>query len=90
MVKDMKENAVILQRKHAFSRIVRAANMLREYKEAQADEQRDKWLGLVTVAALRDNVMLEKSKRLKQGKADVFYSIRLKLTVLRALALHTL
>ena len=90
IVKDMKENASILQRKQAFYRFIRVANYLMELKEAKAEEQREKWLALLAVSALRDNLSLAKSKRLKQGKSDVFYSIRLKLTVLRALALHTL
>ena len=88
--RDMAEDAELLRRKHVFNRMLRIANFLVERREAMADEHRDHWLGSRSVAALRDYATKNKENKRKAGKADIFSQVRLKLNVLRALAIHTL
>jgi len=86
----MKDDAELFYMKLTFHRVKKVAQTLSQQKMAVAKDLYDRCLCIRTVAALRDNVTCMKKELVAAKKADVFSSIRLKLNVFRALAIHTL
>ena len=90
MRRDMQHNADLFIRKQALAKFLRVARSLEQQRLEAAQSQRDHWLMIKSVSAMRDNVTLCKEKREKMKSADFFSHIRLKLNVFRSLAIHTL
>ena len=86
----MVHNANLLYRKHAFRRVQAVADKLIEERMEAADQVRECWLQGSVLKSLQKHIQARNEKKVKVGKADVFSTIRLKLSVFRALAIHTL
>ena len=86
----MRHNADLFFAKVAFRKVASFALTIYKEKTRQADMQRGKWLCLRAVASLRRNIAIQEEKRANERRSDIFNTIRLKLNVFRALAIHTL